>query len=139
VRAWRTSRPIVLRLASGVEAEGDRAMFEQAITNLLDNAVKYSPPDTEIRVTLERLHGHARVTVADAGPGVPPAEHDRIFEKFFRLDPAQASGVAGTGLGLYIARELARRMHGRLGLLPSDRGSTFFLDLPLHHPAGGVS
>jgi two-component system sensor histidine kinase KdpD len=133
-RVWRDPRPVALQLSSGLEAEGDPAMFEQVLVNLLDNAIKYSPPGTEVRVTVERVRASVRVMVADDGPGIPAADHDRIFEKFFRLDPDQETGAAGTGLGLYIARELVRRMRGRLGLLPAGGGATFFVDLPLHHP-----
>jgi signal transduction histidine kinase len=71
-----------------------------------------------------------RISVSDNGPGIPDPDRDRVFEKFFRLDPGQRSGVGGTGLGLYIARELTQRMGGRIGLLPRERGTTFFLDLP---------
>jgi signal transduction histidine kinase len=65
------------------------------------------------------------------GPGVAAEDQERIFEKFFRVDPAQITGIAGTGLGLYITREVVRRMQGRVGLLPSDAGATFFVDLPV--------
>jgi PAS domain S-box-containing protein len=134
-KAGRSAAPrVVVEAAAGVEAEGDAALFEQALANVLDNAVKYGPPDARVHVRVARVRASARVTVADAGPGVPAPEADRIFEKFYRLDPEQRRGVAGAGLGLYVARELVRRMHGRLGLLPSDGGATFFIDLPLHHP-----
>jgi PAS domain S-box-containing protein len=132
-RAWPETRPMEVEAPGEIAAEGDPGLFEQVLVNLLDNAVKYSPPDTTIRVGVERLRASARVTVADEGPGVPAGEHDRIFEKFFRLDPDQTEGTTGTGLGLYISRELVRRMHGAIGLLPSERGATFFVDLPIHH------
>jgi two-component system sensor histidine kinase SenX3 len=80
---------------------------------------------------VEQRELSARITVADEGPGIAPDEQQRIFEKFYRLDPAQRSGVAGTGLGLYIARELADRIGGRVGLLQRGRGSTFYVDVPL--------
>jgi signal transduction histidine kinase len=62
--------------------------------------------------------------------GIPAAEAEHVFEKFYRLDPDQQLGVGGTGLGLYIARELVRRMDGRIGLLPRQRGATFYVDVP---------
>jgi len=130
-RGWRATRPVRLAADGAVAAEGDPALFEQALVNLLDNAFKYSPADGEIRVGVERRSGSARVTVADDGPGVAAGDRERIFEKFFRADPAQVSGTTGTGLGLYITRELVRRMHGRVGLEPADAGATFFVDLPL--------
>jgi two-component system sensor histidine kinase SenX3 len=82
-------------------------------------------------VRVERRDLSARITVSDEGPGIPAAEQEAIFEKFYRLDPDQRSGVGGTGLGLYIARELVDRMGGRIGLLRRERGATFYIDLPL--------
>jgi PAS domain S-box-containing protein len=130
-RAWRMSHEVAVDTAEDVEAEGDPALFEQVLVNLLDNAMKYSPPGAAVRIRIERHRSYARVAVADEGPGVPAAEHERIFEKFLRLDPSQTTGASGTGLGLYISRELVRRMHGRVGLLPALRGATFYVDLPL--------
>jgi signal transduction histidine kinase len=73
-----------------------------------------------------------RFTVHDEGLGVPPAEHRRIFEKFYRLDPDLTRGVGGTGLGLYISRELLERMGGRIWVESSgEGGSTFVAELPL--------
>jgi PAS domain S-box-containing protein len=116
-----------------VDVEGDPKLFEQVLANLVDNAIRYGPPDGEVRVTVARVRTYGRVTVADAGPGIPPADRERIFERFLRLDPVRSGDAAGIGLGLYIARELVRRMHGRLGLLPSERGTAFHVDLPLGH------
>jgi signal transduction histidine kinase len=73
----------------------------------------------------------ARFTVADEGPGIPAGDRERVFEKFFRLDPGQQSGVGGTGLGLYIARELVHRMGGRIGYLARDHGAAFYVDVPV--------
>ncbi len=132
-RGWRTTRPVRLLGDVEVEVEGDPALFEQALVNLLDNAIKYSPIDGEVRVGIERRPSTARVTIADDGPGVADDQRERIFEKFFRIDPTQVTGVTGTGLGLYITREVVRRMDGRVGLVPSEGGdgSTFYIDLPL--------
>jgi PAS domain S-box-containing protein len=130
-QAWRVSRAVEVDTVDDAVVEADPVLFEQVLVNLLDNAIKYSAGDRAIVVRIERRPATARVTVADTGPGIPATEHERVFEKFLRLDPAQASGVSGTGLGLYISRELVRRMHGRIGLLPSTEGATFFVDLPL--------
>jgi len=130
--AARAERPIALQLEPGVEAEGDPALFEQVVANLLDNAFTYGPPGSDVRVAVKRLPLSARVTVADDGPGVAAEHRERIFERFFRADPEQSTGAGGAGLGLYVARELARRMRGEVGLLTTDSGATFFVDVPLH-------
>jgi PAS domain S-box-containing protein len=127
---WREARHVVVATDADVEAEGDPLLFEQVLSNLIDNAVKYSPAATEVRVAVARLRADVRVTVSDSGPGIAPADRERIFEKFFRVDPEQTTGTSGTGLGLYIARELAQRMHGTVGLLPSQAGATFYVDVP---------
>jgi signal transduction histidine kinase len=73
-----------------------------------------------------------RISVADQGLGIPAAEHERIFEKFYRLDPALSRGVGGTGLGLYICREFIRHMDGRIWVESREGdGSTFHVELPL--------
>ena len=102
------------------------------LTNLIDNAVKYSPDGGRVDVQLERRDRHVRVSIRDEGLGIPPSEQARIFEKFYRLDPNLTRGVGGTGLGLYICRELVRQMDGRLWVVSAEgEGSTFFFELPL--------
>ena len=110
----------------------DPDKVRQVLANLLDNAVKYSPDGGVIRLTIEPDGHFVRFAVADEGLGIPAQEHTRIFEKFYRLDPNQTRGVGGTGLGLYIARELVRRMNGKLWVESSEgEGSTFYVELPL--------
>jgi signal transduction histidine kinase len=112
-----------------VEADADKV--RQILTNLLDNAVKYSPDGGKISLRID--HGDAFVSfaVADQGLGVSPQEHGRIFEKFYRLDPELTRGVGGTGLGLYISRELVRHMNGRISVDSEEgTGSTFTVELP---------
>jgi signal transduction histidine kinase len=112
------------------EALADKV--RQVLTNLIDNAVKYSPDGGRAEIKLERRDRHVRVSIRDEGLGIPPSEQARIFEKFYRLDPDLTRGVGGTGLGLYICRELVRHMDGRVWVVSAEgEGSTFFFELPL--------
>jgi PAS domain S-box-containing protein len=93
---------------------GDPERTRQVLTNLVDNAIKYSPQGARIELGLEVDGEHARFSVRDEGLGIPIGEQKRIFEKFYRLDPDHRRGVGGSGLGLYICRELVRSMNGRI-------------------------
>ena len=113
-----------------VAADPDK--LRQVLTNLIDNAVKYSPDGGHVSVLVTRVGNRVRFRVQDEGLGIPAAEQARIFEKFFRLDPQLTRGVGGTGLGLYICRELVERMHGRIGVNSDGRkGSSFWVELPV--------
>ena len=103
------------------------------LINLVDNAVKYSPDGGRVTVTLKQVGAHVRFSIADEGLGIPLGEQRRIFEKFYRLDANMTRGVGGTGLGLYICRELVRRMDGRIWVTSEGlgRGSTFAVELPV--------
>ncbi len=106
----------------------------QVLTNLLDNAVKYSPAGTPIGLQGRPLGGQAVIAVIDAGPGVPAAQRDRIFERFTQLESSDGRRGEGAGLGLYIARRLARSLGGDLVLCEastSTPGARFELRLPL--------
>jgi PAS domain S-box-containing protein len=110
----------------------DPDQLRQVLTNLVDNAVKYSPDGGPVTVKLEPQDGCIRFSVSDAGIGIPAPEQRRIFEKFYRADPQMSRGIGGTGLGLYISRELVRRVDGRIWVESSaGRGSTFFVEIPL--------
>jgi signal transduction histidine kinase len=85
-----------------------------------------------VLVGVSHVGNRIRFRIEDHGLGIPPAEQNRIFEKFFRLDPSMNRGVGGTGLGLYICRELVDRMHGRISVASDGRsGSTFTVELPV--------
>jgi two-component system phosphate regulon sensor histidine kinase PhoR len=110
----------------------DESKARQVLVNLIDNAVKYSPNGGRIELRLGRRNGYVEIAVKDEGLGIPASEQDHIFEKFYRLDPDMARGVGGTGLGLYICRELAERMGGRVRVTSwPGSGSTFFFELPV--------
>ena len=123
---------ISLSAANGAaEAIGDRDRIEQVLVNLIDNAVKYSPDGGEVVVSTVPAAASVRVEVADQGIGIPPAEQEAVFEKFYRGDPQHRAVPGGTGLGLYICRELVQRMGGTIGVRSrAGEGSTFWFDLP---------
>jgi two-component system phosphate regulon sensor histidine kinase PhoR len=115
----------------------DPGQLRQVLANVVENAVKYSPDGGEVRLRLERGDGRLRFAVRDSGLGIPPKERNRIFEKFYRLDPDMTRGIGGTGLGLYICRELVRRVGGRIWVESElAKGSTFFVEIPLANGAG---
>ena len=119
--------------AVSVEADPDR--LRQVVANLLDNAVKYSPGGGSIELRVLTSGASGVIEVADHGLGIPADEQQRIFDKFYRLDPDMTGGVGGSGLGLYISRELVRQMGGQLSV--SSRlgsGSTFRVMLRLAEP-----
>ncbi len=111
---------------------GDADKLRQILLNLIDNAVKYSPEGGRVELRVEPREGGLRFEVSDHGLGIAHGEQQRIFGKFYRVDPNLTRGVGGTGLGLYICRELARRMDGRVSVRSREgEGSTFVVDLPL--------
>jgi signal transduction histidine kinase len=113
----------------------------RVLANLLDNAVKWSPPDAPVRVEAYQAHGHVVVAVQDAGPGVPPGDRERIFEWFTQVDSGVTRPRGGIGLGLYVARQLARAQGGELvlatGAGDGAPGARFELRLPLAAVDGG--
>jgi PAS domain S-box-containing protein len=134
VRGYADQLGVELQLADGPPApvRGDPDRLAQVITNLLSNAAKYSPKGEAVRVRVEREGANARLSVADHGAGVPEAFRDRIFTRFAQADASDARGKSGTGLGLYIAREIAERHGGRLWFeSPEAGGALFHLELPM--------
>ena len=106
----------------------DRSRLRQVLEHLLENAVKYAPPDTTIEIDWRLDEGVVRVEVTDEGPGIPPEWRDRIFEPYARHETATARG---SGIGLYAARRLAESMGGQLWCEPAPSGGArFVLALP---------
>jgi signal transduction histidine kinase len=113
------------------QVAADPDMLRQVLANLVENAVKYSPSGGRVHLTLGRHEGRVLFAIRDEGLGISLREQERIFEKFYRLDPNLTRGVGGTGLGLYICCELVRRMGGRIWVASREgEGSTFFFELP---------
>jgi signal transduction histidine kinase len=121
-----------------VDCDPDR--LRQVLGNLIDNAIKYSPDGGEIRIKLQPNGSAMRFAVEDEGIGFEPTESDAIFERFRRLDPTMTRGIGGTGLGLYICRELVERMGGRIWAesRPGE-GASFYFELPLAREAVGTA
>jgi signal transduction histidine kinase len=124
--------PIVASVRGALPTiRGDRTRLRQVLGNLIENAVKYSPEGGEVRVSAAAANGAVRVSVRDTGPGIPPDQQRRIFEKFGRVDVPGAS-KPGTGLGLFIARSIAEAHGGSLDVSSgAEPGSTFTLTLPV--------
>jgi two-component system, OmpR family, phosphate regulon sensor histidine kinase PhoR len=119
---------------------GDSFRTRHVLSNLLDNAIKYSPAGGRINVIVSPAAGRLRFTVRDEGLGIPRREQERIFEKFYRLDAPMTRGVGGSGLGLYICRELVGRMGGRIWVSSEPgAGSSFSFELPLAAPRSSAA
>jgi len=117
-------------------ARGDPSAVARVTRILIDNALRYTPPNTAVRVTTGYAGNGATLAVIDDGPSVPSAEHEAIFERFRRGTTTRGEG--GFGLGLAIGRELAERQGGGLQLdAVRTRGARFVLTLPIELPAGG--
>jgi signal transduction histidine kinase len=113
----------------------------QVLLNLLSNAVRHCPPSHgQVEVRLGAADGLLRVEVQDNGPGIAPADHEKIFERFRQVGDALAGGPRGTGLGLAISRRIIEHFGGRLWV-ESDlgKGATFSFVLPLQPPAPGLA
>jgi signal transduction histidine kinase len=114
---------------SAAQLRGDADELARAVRNLTDNAVRHAT--STVTLTLAEHGGRAVLTVADDGPGIPPAEQERIFERFARLDDARNADTGGTGLGLAITRDIVERHHGTIEI-DSDHapGARFRITLP---------
>jgi two-component system, OmpR family, sensor kinase len=111
--------------------EGDEDRLKQLLVILLDNAIKYTPADGTVSVGLTRNGSHAVVTVADTGVGIPADQIPRVFERFYRADPARARDPGGSGLGLAIARWIVQQHGGEITVASElGQGTTVSVRLP---------
>ena len=102
------------------------------MSNLLLNAIQYTPPGGEVVLSLARERGQALLQVRDSGVGITPADQQRIFDRFFRSDPSRSRRQGGTGLGLSIAAAIGRRHRGEISVASKPgSGSVFSVKLPL--------
>ncbi|WP_111656735.1 sensor histidine kinase [Isoalcanivorax indicus] len=118
-----------------IPARVDPDLVGVVVANLVDNALKYAPADTPVALSLSREGDHAVITVRDQGPGVPPADVEKVFEKYYRA--ANEQTTAGSGLGLYVCREIVRHHGGDIALLPAQDGCGTVARLRLPLLGGG--
>jgi two-component system sensor histidine kinase SenX3 len=116
----------------GLVVRGVESQLTTAVTNLLGNAVAYSPENTRIAVGARARSGSAEIAVTDSGIGIPRADRERVFERFYRVDQSRASSTGGTGLGLAIVKHVASNHGGSVSVWSEEGlGSTFTLRIPL--------
>jgi two-component system, OmpR family, sensor histidine kinase SenX3 len=117
---------------SGIVVYGDHEMLTMAVKNLIENAILYSEPGSSVGIGLRAINGVAEVAVTDHGVGIAPEDQERIFERFYRVDPSRSRETGGTGLGLSIVKHVAANHRGEIKLFSQlGLGSTFTLRLPL--------
>src|SRR4029079_18421314 len=123
LRSRLGDRPVEV-LLSAPPVEVDPVFLDEAVTNGIENAIKYTPAGTAIRITAQEISADRRVrlTLEDAGPGVPPDAMPRIFDKFYRVPGVAGGSRSGTGVGLAVVRGLVEAMGGRVGARRRDRG-----------------
>ena len=127
---------LILDCFRPVEADVDEVKFTLAISNLVENGIKYNVDDGWVRVSLDADHKYFYVTVADSGMGIPEDSIERIFERFYRVDKSHSKEIGGTGLGLAITRSAIARHHGAIKVFSKEgEGTTFSVRIPLSYIA----
>lgn len=117
----------------GVRVLGDYEMLTTAVRNLIENAIVYSEPGTQVGIGVKLVDDIAEISVTDSGLGIPESEQERIFERFYRVDPSRSRETGGTGLGLAIVKHVAANHRGEVKLFSQPGvGSTFTIRIPAH-------
>ena len=143
MRAQAAAKGLTLRLEATEPAPvilGDATLLRQAVANLVDNAIKYTPSGGLVTVGLRTTEDEVLISVKDTGIGIAPEDQVRLFEKFYRIRRKETGEVQGTGLGLAIVKSIVERHGGRVWVESAlNQGSTFTIALPLHPPEDGES
>jgi heavy metal sensor kinase len=131
ILAEERAQTLTIETADGVVVSVDRLVLREALTNVLDNAIKYSPAASTIAIRVERVDDQALIAIADQGPGVPAEHRERIFDRFFRVDESRTRARGGAGLGLAIAKWAVEVHGGQITVRPrAGGGSEFRILLP---------
>ena len=118
-------------IMSGCQVTGDKVMIQMAINNLVENAVKYTPEDKPVTITLDKNNGNLILRVIDQGAGIPDNEKKKIFNKFYRVGNEESRKSKGTGLGLYLTNKIVSQHKGRITVKNNTpSGSVFEISLP---------
>jgi two-component system sensor histidine kinase SenX3 len=124
---------------TGLTVQGNEGQLVTALSNLVDNAIAYSPEHTRVAIGIRRRDGLVEVSVSDQGIGIAETDLDRIFERFYRADPARSRATGGTGLGLAIVKHIATNHGGSVDVWSVEgSGSTFTLRLPVDEPVSAL-
>ncbi|MEO5365317.1 MAG: ATP-binding protein [Magnetococcus sp. WYHC-3] len=124
-------------VSEGLWIQSDEKVLREVLSNLLENALKYTPSPAHIRLLVVEEEGSVRLEVVDNGPGVADVHRPRLFERFYRVDPGRSREVGGTGLGLAIVKHFVERLGGTVGMHPVEpHGSCFWVRLPIMPPEG---
>ncbi len=130
--AMRYSRRFQEEIDAGCKVVGDAPMLRIAISNLLENAIKYTPASQPITITLTHKPPMVELSIADEGPGIPDSEKKKIFDKFYRIGNEDTRQTKGTGLGLYLSSKIVEQHKGRITVTDNTpSGSIFHIQLPL--------
>ena len=131
ISAGKKNTKVVNTIPEDLVALADFQALDQVLLNLVENAVKYTPEGGEVIVRAHDLDQRVRIEIEDDGPGVPAEHRDRLFERFYRVDPGRSKQMGGTGLGLAIVKHLVNTMDGNVGMAPAAKqGSIFWVELP---------
>jgi len=118
-------------LQEGIIFEADKVAFSLMLNNLLENAAKYSPPDSRIKIKLQKTDGRINLSVADEGSGIPDHEKRKVFQKFYRIGKEETRNTKGTGLGLFIVKYIVEHHRGKISIRDnSPHGSVFEIAFP---------
>jgi two-component system OmpR family sensor kinase len=131
-RAGRPDHPLTVLAGPGpVRLPMDPLRIRQVVDNLLTNAAVHTPAGTKVSVEVAVVPGAAEVRVADTGPGIPPDDRARVFDRFYRVDKARSRDRGGSGLGLAVAQSLVRAHGGRIELTSEPGATVFTVRLPV--------
>jgi signal transduction histidine kinase len=134
---YETAQITIEKSNESIAVAADPDILELAIINLLDNAAKYSNPPAKITIKLEQEGDEACVSITDRGIGIPPADLEHIFERFYTVDKARSRRWGGAGLGLSIVRTIVEKHHGTISVTSVvDEGTTFSIRMPIHRQFG---
>ena len=132
ILAEERNQKVIVDASIQVAVRADRLVLREAVTNVLDNAIKYGPDSSTVTMRVDRVGDEGLLAIADEGPGVPAEHRDRIFNRFFRIDEARSRERGGAGLGLAIAKWAVEIHGGRITVHEArDGGSEFRISLPL--------
>ncbi|MGL4596516.1 MAG: sensor histidine kinase [Bacteroidia bacterium] len=121
------SHKLAIRLVPEVQASFDSIALHSIVMNLLENAAKYTPPNSSVELILQKNQQHQLLlAIADSGPGIAPAERERVFDKFYRIGSEETRSTKGTGLGLFIVRHLVEAHHWEINVLENEGGGARF-------------